>query len=310
MESAGAEAPSVAEQVSQHSNLLHRLGSAMDQVLTRLENWERGASITRPALVPQPAPLQTPPEAGASGIRITPPREFDGTATGCKGFLLQIELYLVTVRPSPSDEEKVSALVSCLTGRALEWANAVWDGPDSARGDSPEFTRHFRAVFNHPPEGRAAGERLFHLRQGTRSAQDFALEFRTLTAGSGWNERALMDSYRCSLREDVRRELACRDHAITLDQLVDLSIRLDNLLAARGRSSRGLFVPPPSPPAPQPMEIGGAASRRTGGRGLSCTHCGRRGHTADRCWRDPPGSSDGRQSTSSTPQVSQHQPHT
>ena len=31
------------------------------------------------------------------------------------------------------------------------------------------------AVFDHPPEGRAVGERLFCLRQGTRSAQDFAL---------------------------------------------------------------------------------------------------------------------------------------
>uniref|UniRef100_A0A674DJ42 Retrotransposon gag domain-containing protein n=1 Tax=Salmo trutta TaxID=8032 RepID=A0A674DJ42_SALTR len=220
--------------------------------------------------------------------------------------------YLATVRPPPppSDEERVSVLVSCLTGRALEWANAVWDGPNSARGDYPEFTRRFRAVFDHPPEGRAAGEWLVHLRQETRSAQDFALEFRTLAAGSGWNERALIDHYRCSLREDVRRELACRDNTSTLDQLVDLSIRLDNLLAARGRSIRGLFVPPPSPPAPQPMEIGGAASRRTGGGGgLSCTRCGCRGHTVDRCWRGPPGSSEGRQSTTSTPQVSPHQPH-
>lgn len=280
----------MAEQVSQHASLLHRLGSAMDQVLARLESWERGASPARPAPVPHPAPLPTPTEAGSGSIRITPPREFDGTAAGCKGFLLQLELYLATVRTPPSDEERVSVLVSCLTGRALEWANAVWDGPDSARGDYPEFTHHFRAVFDHPPEGRAAGERLFHLRQETRSAQDFALEFRTLAAGSGWNERALIDHYRCSLREDVRRELACRDNTSTLDQLVDLSIRLDNLLAARGRSSRGLFVPPPSPPAPQPMEIEGGCVEEDRRGGLSCTRCGRRGHTVDRCWRGPPGS--------------------
>ena len=85
-------------------------------------------------------------------------------------------------------------------------------------------------MFDHPPEGKAAGERLFHLRQETRSAQDFALEFRTLAAGAGWNDRALMDHYRCSLREDVRRELACRDTTLSLDELIDMSIRLDNLL--------------------------------------------------------------------------------
>ena len=72
---------------------------------------------------------------------------------------------------------------------------------------------------------------MFHLRQRMRRAQDFALDFRTLAASAGWNERALIDHYWCSLREDVRRELACRDTTLTLDQLVDLYIRLDNLLA-------------------------------------------------------------------------------
>ena len=69
---------------------------------------------------------------------------------------------------------------------------------------------------------------MFHLRQGTRSVQDFALDFRTLAAG--WNDRALIDHYRCSLREDVRRELACRDTMLSLDELIDMSIQLDHLL--------------------------------------------------------------------------------
>ena len=93
--------------------------------------------------------------------------------------MLQLELYQSTVRPTPSGEERVSVLVSCLMGCALEWANAVWDGPDSAKEHYP-------------------GERRFHLRQEKRSAQDYALEFRTLAAGSGWNDRALIDHYRCS----------------------------------------------------------------------------------------------------------------
>ena len=89
--------------------------------------------------------------------------------------MLQLKLYLATVRPTPSGEEGVSVLVSCLTSRALEWPNAVWNRPDSARGHYPE------------------GESLFHPRQETRSSQDFALEFRTLAAGAGWNDRALID---------------------------------------------------------------------------------------------------------------------
>ena len=121
------------------------------------------------------------------------PQGYVRNAANCQGFLLQLNLYLATVHPAPSDREKVSALVSCLTGKALEWANALC---------------------------------LYHLRQETRSAQVFALEFRTLAAGTGWNNSALIDHYRCRLREEGRRELACRDTTLTFDQLVDLSIRL------------------------------------------------------------------------------------
>uniref|UniRef100_A0A8K9UP60 CCHC-type domain-containing protein n=1 Tax=Oncorhynchus mykiss TaxID=8022 RepID=A0A8K9UP60_ONCMY len=257
----------------------------MDQMMERMDCWERSGLPTTPPTLP-PATLPSPPVgSGVRALRITPPREYDGAAAGCQGFLLQLELYLATVRPAPSDEESVSVLVSCLTVRALEWANAVWNGPDSARG--------------------TASEMLFHLRQGTRSAQEFALDFRTLAAGAGWNYRALIDHYRCSLREDVRRELACRDTTLSLDELIDLSIRLDHLLAARGRSERVLLVPPPDPPAPIPMELGGATSREIGG-GSSCTSCGRRGHTSGRCWRSSSGSREGRQNTPRLPQVSQH----
>ena len=128
------------------------------------------------------------------------------------------------------------------TGRAP----SMWVEGDAVLDHFEEFTRRFRAVFDHPPEGRAAGERLFHLRQGTRSAQEFALDFRTLAAGAGWNDRALIDQYRCSLREDVRLELACRDTSLPFDQLVDRSIQLDNRLATRGRPER---VCPFHPPA-------------------------------------------------------------
>ncbi|XP_052331201.1 uncharacterized protein LOC118377556 isoform X2 [Oncorhynchus keta] len=115
-----------------------------------------------------------------------------------------------------------------------------------------------------------------------RSAQEFALEFRTLAAGARWSNRALIDHYRCSLREDIRRELACRDTALTFDQLVDLSIQLDNLLATCGRPDQGLVVSSSCIPSPIPMKLG-KVHRETGGGYRLCTICGRRGYTAGRC---------------------------
>jgi hypothetical protein len=79
--------------------------------------------------------------------------------------------------------------------KALEWASAVCREEDAALGHFEQFTRHFRIVFDHPPEGKAAGERLYHLWQET-TTQEFALEFRTLAAGAGWSDRALINHYR------------------------------------------------------------------------------------------------------------------
>eukprot|EP00063_Salmo_salar_P093765 XP_014068600.1 PREDICTED: moesin-like [Salmo salar] len=188
-EAATTPLPSMEERVLHHTTVLHRIGSAMDQMMERMDRWRRSDLLPSPPAHPTSPPTPLPSPSGSGALRLTPPREYDGAAAGCQGFLLQLELYLATVRPAPSGEESVSLLISCLTGRALEWANAVWNGPDPLRNNYSEFTRRFRAVFDHPPEGRAAGEQLFHLRQEMRSAQDFALEFRTLAAGAGWNDR-------------------------------------------------------------------------------------------------------------------------
>ena len=136
MESAGADALPVVveERVQQHATMLQRLGTAMDRVLQTMDRLEREAGF--PASPPAPlqqVPLSTPP----SGIRLVLPRVFDGTASGCQGFLLQLELCLVTVHPAPSGHESVSALVSCLSGKALEWANAV--GCEGALDHYAEF---------------------------------------------------------------------------------------------------------------------------------------------------------------------------
>lgn len=60
------------------------------------------------------------------------PQGYNGSAANCQGFLLQLNFYLATVHPDPSDREKGIALVSCLTGKALEWVNAVYRGGDAA----------------------------------------------------------------------------------------------------------------------------------------------------------------------------------
>jgi hypothetical protein len=66
------------------------------------------------------------------GIRLSLLRAYDGTAAGCQGFLCQLELYLATVHSAPSGYKSVSALISCLSGKELEWDNAEWGSIDAA----------------------------------------------------------------------------------------------------------------------------------------------------------------------------------
>ena len=54
-------------------------------------------------------------------------------------------------------------------------------------------------------------------------------------AGSGWNEAALLTMYHQGLNSEILTEMACRDDDLTLDQLITLSICLDQLLNNRDK---------------------------------------------------------------------------
>jgi hypothetical protein len=76
-------------------------------------------------------------------MRLSLPREYDRTAAECQGFLLQLDLYLATIHPAPSGRERLSSLVLCLLGSALEWANAVWGEGDMALDHFEEYPSRY-----------------------------------------------------------------------------------------------------------------------------------------------------------------------
>lgn len=54
------------------------------------------------------------------------------------------------------------------------------------------------------------------LKQGKGRAAEYALEFRTLAAESGWNERASKALFRQGLNSDFLTEMACHDYQVSL----------------------------------------------------------------------------------------------
>ncbi|KAL0152021.1 hypothetical protein M9458_052666 [Cirrhinus mrigala] len=216
------EVSAQASLLTQHQQQLDRLTTLTEQLVQALQRLQ----VATPPAMPPP-PVQPP---GAQSVITSPrlafPEKFDGTAAKCKGFLLQCTLF-VNQQPHlyATDESKIAFVCSLLTGKALDWATAVWNLGQSTYPTFSTFLQSFKEVFQPSPESSEAGEQIVALRQGRRPAADYALEFRTLAAQSGWNDGSLKLHYRKGLNQDLQVELACRDEGLTLNQYIDLSIR-------------------------------------------------------------------------------------
>ncbi|KAK3519723.1 hypothetical protein QTP70_003700 [Hemibagrus guttatus] len=175
---------------------------------------------------------RTPPHHGIrpQSPRLALPDKFDGSADRCRGFLRQCEVFFAHQPGMYSNEETQCAFVmSLLTNKALEWASAVWDADPQIRSSFSHFAGLIREVFEYPAGGKDISVQLMELRQGTDTAADYAITFRTLAAQSGWNDASLWAVFRAGLNPELQTELACRAEATTLSKFVATAICLDNL---------------------------------------------------------------------------------
>lgn len=124
------------------------------------------------------------------------------------------------------------------------------------------------------------------LSQEERHVSEYALEFRTIAAGSGWNSTALKAAFRKGLNSDVLTELDCRDEQLTLDALIDLAIPLDLLLLNRPTSNVQVTYPSPIMSV-EPIQLGRARLSETEQerrrRENCCFYCGQTGHHIWQC---------------------------
>uniref|UniRef100_A0A3B1JZA6 ribonuclease H n=1 Tax=Astyanax mexicanus TaxID=7994 RepID=A0A3B1JZA6_ASTMX len=281
--------------VTQAVDELARQQASQQQQLSEILEHLRGLTVQNPSpAVPPPVPQDIPV---GSGFSVCKPEVFDGDPEKCSGFLLQCSVFFSNTPPT-TDKAKIGFIVSRLSRKALEWATAVWDSVSESSYDA--FLMTFRSVFDHTKYCHSSGELLLTMKQGNKSAAAYALEFRTVAASSGWNNSALINVYRNVLNSDIQKELACRDDDLTLDQLISLSIRLDQLLSRRPKQTpRSLPAPAPvvniSLPAPEasahyysePMEVQktrlSMTERQRRLRLHLCLYCGGPGHLIADC---------------------------
>ncbi|KAI2651025.1 Transposon Tf2-11 polyprotein [Labeo rohita] len=124
--------------------------------------------------------------------------------------------------------------------------------------------------------------------------------FRTLAAASGWNERALVTSFRQGLESNLRLMLALYDDTIGLERFIQLALRCSARVTAYSQhptSTTTLNPCPPEihhPPEPssEPMQLDNhrltpREPQRRITMGL-CLYCGQSDHLIKDCPRRPP----------------------
>ncbi len=281
------EVSAQASVLATHQQQLNRLTSVTEELVKTLQ------ALHLPAPNASAPPLNPPPTHATfttSSPRLAFPEKFDGSPAKCKGFLLQCSMF-VNQQPMlyPTDETRIAFVGSLLTGRALDWATAVWREDRPTFPSFRAFIQRFKEVFEHPAGGREAGEQLLTLRQGRSSAADYALSFRTLAAQTGWTDDPLRLHYRKGLNTELQSELACRDEGKSLEQFIELSIEIDNLLRSRrtNRLPASLVIPSTANPEIEPMQIGltriSEEERERRIRQSLCLYCGLPGHLRASC---------------------------
>ncbi|KAK3531899.1 hypothetical protein QTP70_034403, partial [Hemibagrus guttatus] len=273
---------------------LHELVEALRRALASMPGSTAPTNSSASAAASPSPPVIASPVAA--------PALYSGAAEDCNGFLLQCSLALEMQPHSyPDDRAKVAFIVSHLGGKALRWAEPLWTQNHPIMSSLPRFIEHFKEVFGQPERDSSLGERLCRLKQGSMSVSEYALQFRTLAAASGWNEQALITMYLQGLDPRVRLHLAAYEDSIGLERFIQLSIRYATCMQLCLEEHQGqtatvtLARPPETVNDPEPdseaMHLGhsgvsAAERQQERQRRLTqnrCFYCGGSGHFVGEC---------------------------
>lgn len=173
--------------LSGQASTIHRHEQILTEILQRLG--ERAESQTSPVFN-VPAVRPAPPVPGLlSEPKLPAPERYDGNPERCRGFVTQCTL-VFGLQPNsfPTESSKVAYIITLLTGKALDWATALWEQQSPLTDNCDQFIAEMRRVFHHPASGGEIDHRLLQISQGTRGVAEFAIEFRTLATESGWDQ--------------------------------------------------------------------------------------------------------------------------
>ena len=97
------------------------------------------------------------------------------------------------------------------------------------------FAAELRKVFGFESRDSESTRGLMGLKQGERNMADYSIDFRTTASRSNWNGTALSDAFLHGLAGYIKDKLVSHDTPTTLDEIIDLAIRIDLRIKAHRR---------------------------------------------------------------------------
>lgn len=134
-------------------------------------------------------------------------------------------------------------MMTSLSGKAIDWAAAVWETDVRFRRSFDYFIQQLREVFEYPAGGTDISIQILQMSQGNRTAAEYAIMFRTLAAQSGRNDVSLKAVFQQSLNTDLQAELVCKGENVSFSDFVTLTIKIDNLMRQAPRRRNMIFLP-------------------------------------------------------------------
>lgn len=186
-----------------------------------VNEFRQALTVATAAMPPPPPPALPPLPSVVSHTPEVNPTPYSGDPDACEGFLLQCSLAL-EMQPQrfPTERSRIASIIFLLSGRALQWAGSVWNHPGCVTESINNFVAHFKEVFGIPEGDSVIQTNLYTLRQGKSSITQYALRFRTLAAASGWNEPALITTFRQGLEPSLHLHLSSYDDSIGLERFI------------------------------------------------------------------------------------------